>query len=274
MKYIDGIIANPPYGKIGADITMKVIETIDFDEYVNLLPIKDICRSSELVRHVIDAKSVDRGAFKGAVVTTAISCPSKNTVNEYSAKEFLYLKQTKTDSLLYNYVVDNAYREYDRFTQRVDCSLIDLTADHLGQKPVDVGFLVSHRESSHGHLPYSKTSPQYRWNVLHDLSPEELLDIWSARKINARTHAILILLPTKQERDNLANFIYSKDGFRFLSMQFDAMNSDFAQYAEVFPKVDWSRPWTVEEILTDYGYTEDEIKEVMKNLKNYKYLGE
>ena len=37
-----------------------------------------------------------------------------------------------------------------------------------------------------------------------------------------------------------------------------------------FPKVDWTHPWTVEEILADYGYTEDEIKEVMEDLKNFK----
>ena len=37
-----------------------------------------------------------------------------------------------------------------------------------------------------------------------------------------------------------------------------------------FPKVDWSRAWTVEEMLKDYDYTEEEIKKVMEDLKNYK----
>ena len=37
-----------------------------------------------------------------------------------------------------------------------------------------------------------------------------------------------------------------------------------------FPKVDWTRSWTVEEILKDYGYTEDEIKTVMTDLDNFK----
>ena len=39
---------------------------------------------------------------------------------------------------------------------------------------------------------------------------------------------------------------------------------------KILPKVDWTHPWTVEEILKDYGYTEDEIKEVMEDLKNFK----
>ena len=274
MKHFDLIIANPPYGSIGANITTAIIDGLDFDEFVNLLPIKDICRDTDLIRHVIDTESLERGIFEDAAVTTAISTISKDIVNDASANEFLFSKQTKSDSHLYHYTVANALRKYDHFKQCTDCSLADLNTDHLGQKPVDVGFLVSHRESAHGHLPYSKTSPQYRWNVLHNLPPEELITIWSPRMQNEKTHAILILLPTKQERDNLANFIYSEDGFRFLSMQFDAMNSDFAQYWNVFPKVDWTHPWTVEEILADYGYTPDEIKEVMEVLKNYKYMGD
>ena len=271
MKKFDLIIANPPYGNIGAKITAKIVNNVDFDEYVNLLPIKDICRDPELVTHVIDAVSIDRGSFKDATVTTGLSSFSKKVVNKLSPLEFIYLKQTKRDSPLYKYIVANALRKYDRFQQCTDCSLADLSTDYLGQKPVDVGFLVSHRDSANGHIPYSKTSPQYRWNVLHNLPPEELVTIWKTDR-TGRTWGILILLSTKQERDNMANFIYSKDGFRFLSMQLVAMNSDFAQYKHVFPKVDWTKPQTVESILKDYNYTPDEIKEVMEDLKKYRYL--
>ena len=49
------------------------------------------------------------------------------------------------------------------------------------------------------------------------------------------------------------------------------MNIDSWAGAEKYmPKVDWTRSWTVEEILKDYGYTEDEIKTVMEDLKNFK----
>ena len=274
MEHFDLIIANPPYGKIGAEITQQVLEHVDFDEYINLLPIKDICRIPDLANRVISAESIDRGiAFEDAAVTTAISTLSKTKANDLSPDEFLICEQTKDDSPLYKYVAENFLRKYDRFAQRTDCSLDDLKRKHRGEDPADVGFLVSHRESAHGHLPYSKSSPQYRWSVLRDLPPEELVTIWSPRMQNSKTHGILVLLPTKQERDNLADFVYSEDGFRFLSMQFDAMNSDFAQYWNVFPKVDWTHPWTVEEILRDYNYTEDEIEKVMADLNNYK-LGE
>ena len=50
-----------------------------------------------------------------------------------------------------------------------------------------------------------------------------------------------------------------------------AVNCDSAiVLGKVFPKVDWTRAWTVEEILADYGYTETEIAEVIADLENFK----
>ena len=37
-----------------------------------------------------------------------------------------------------------------------------------------------------------------------------------------------------------------------------------------FPKVDWTRSWTVEEILKDYGYTDLEIENIMNDLDNFR----
>ena len=271
--HFDLIIANPPYGKVGADITMQVVENIDYNECVVLEPIKDICRRKDLVKHIIQTEALPIGAFEDAVVTTALSKVSKTEVNNMSTDEFLIKSQTNKNNLLYKYTVDNFLKEYDKFIQFTNCNVHVLKASYLGDLPVNNGFILSHRESAHGHLPYSKTSVQYRWNVLHNITPEEVCTIWSPRMQNDKTNAILVCLPTARERDNLANFLYSKDGFRFLSMQFDAMQSDFAQYWNVFPKVDWTRSWTVQEILKEYSYTDEEIAQVMEELKKYK-LGE
>jgi hypothetical protein len=49
------------------------------------------------------------------------------------------------------------------------------------------------------------------------------------------------------------------------------MNIDsYCHVSKFIPKVDWTRAWTVEEILADYGYTETEIAEVMADLENFK----
>ena len=66
---------------------------------------------------------------------------------------------------------------------------------------------------------------------------------------------------------------YGEKGFKFYCKLFTSMNIDStAPLGKVIPKVDWSRPWTVEEILADYNYTEEEIKEVMNDLVNFKYM--
>lgn len=46
-----------------------------------------------------------------------------------------------------------------------------------------------------------------------------------------------------------------------------------AALKKFLPKVDWARPWTVEEILIEYNYIE-EIKEVMEDLKNFKGMND
>ena len=45
---VDLVISNPPYGKIGAEITKKIIDTIDFKEYINLEPGNDYFFSNNL----------------------------------------------------------------------------------------------------------------------------------------------------------------------------------------------------------------------------------
>lgn len=65
--------------------------------------------------------------------------------------------------------------------------------------------------------------------------------------------------------------MYSDNGFRFMSKLFTSMNVDSYCSADKFlPKVDWTRSWTVEEILAYYGYTQKEIDEVMNDLVNFK----
>ena len=75
---------------------------------------------------------------------------------------------------------------------------------------------------------------------------------------------------TAVEKQNFVKFIYSNNGFKFISKIFTAVNCDGTVKQNMFPKVDWIRSWTVEEILRDYGYTEEEIAEVMADLDNFK----
>lgn len=76
------------------------------------------------------------------------------------------------------------------------------------------------------------------------------------------------------EKKNFTDFVYSVDGFKFISMLFECYNSDYIFPSRVFPHVDWHKSWTVEEILKEYNYSDEEIKAVMNDLHSgkYKYL--
>ena len=83
----------------------------------------------------------------------------------------------------------------------------------------------------------------------------------------------LVIFDSEIEKKNIVDFMYSENGFRFMSKLFTAMNIDgWTASNKYLPKVDWTRSWTVEEILTDYGYTPDEIQAVMDDLNRFKYM--
>ena len=71
------------------------------------------------------------------------------------------------------------------------------------------------------------------------------------------------------QNTNFTNFVYANHAF--ISKLFAAVNVDGSIAINKWaPKVDWTRSWTVEEILADYGYTETEIADVMADLENFK----
>jgi hypothetical protein len=129
----------------------------------------------------------------------------------------------------------------------------------------DTTICICNRDMNHKHLHYSKT-PEYLFNNL-DITLAEYLT-----KINPKRLACSrITFGSILEKLNFAKFIYSNKGFRFIAKVATAVNCDSAiVLGKVFPKVDWTRAWTVEEILADYGYTEAEIAEVMVDLSRFK----
>ena len=119
-------------------------------------------------------------------------------------------------------------------------------------------------------MPYTKDSKSYKWNVLKTIDTE-----WFENNcINTQgiSNGALLTFNSAIEKDNFTAWFYSRDGFRFISKVFTAINVDSGVYSlyRILPKVEWTRSWTVEEILRDYSYTEEEITEVMNDLVNFR----
>ena len=264
----DLIIANPPYGKIGANITKTVIDTIKFDEYVNLLPANDYIRndSKDLFRYVdLDSMVAINKGFSDATVTTHAARITTKPRRYLSWEEFQI--ENFIDDSLTNYFYENMRRDHYAIDAGRRPQFASLTVEDNTNT-----ILLGIRDMNHGHLSYSKTCDTYLWNALKQVDLAKLKsNIGKTGSANTQASHYFITFATTVEKDNFAAFMYSDTGFRFLSKVFVAMNVDSMMATKVFlPKVDWTRSWTVEEILADYGYTQNEIDEVMSDLVNFK----
>ena len=264
-KEFDLVIANPPYGKIGANITKKIIDTVDFKEYINLLPANDYKRndSKDLFNYQSDMISIKDG-FTDAAVTTHLAKIHKSKVNSMTLEEFE--RSQYIDRQLDKYFKENSQRKQDwQIIYKPKLAWFKTCNSRLS-------FYINKRDGSHRHLAYSKDCNAYKWNI-NNCSTDEILNN-SAKSEQALGNAgdfTLVQFKSELEKIKFSSFVYSTNGFNFISKVFTAINADsYVSPDKYLPKVDWTRSWTVEEILADYGYTEDEIKAVMDDLKNYK----
>ena len=264
----DLIIANPPYGNAGgANITKKIIDNVYFEEYVNLLPANDYKRndSKDLFKYAREMESISNG-FNDAVVTTHLCKiakePNNITLDEFEISNYI-------DRSLDKYFTENRSRSH----YAIDNSD---TGYHPESWTVNKTFIIGQRVIASGRLPLGIDNDMYRWNIEKSINNKKLLDNHMPqcyKKMGVtRVTFSAINFNTEIEKDNFVEFIYSRDGFRFISKIFTAVNIDSGTYPldKVFPKVDWTRSWTVEEILKDYGYTDLEIENIMADLDNFK----
>ena len=268
----DLLISNPPYGKIGAEITKKIIDTVDFKEYINLLPANDYKRVNGLWNYQSDMRPGSKpgtSAFSDAAVTTHIARVHKTKVNTMTDDDFTIAQFI--DPQLNKYFKKNYNRSYYAFDE-FDCG----RGDNVLNWTVEKTFVLAGRDINHRAMPKSKTCSSYRWNVLEDMTNKEFVDkhiVSRAVKGNfIEVEFSGINFKSSIEKKNFVKFIYTGNEAKFVQKLFTAINCDGGSFIvhHIFPKVDWTRSWTVEEILKDYDYTEEEIKEVMEDLKNFK----
>jgi hypothetical protein len=209
-------------------------------------------------------ETINKG-FKDAAVTTHL-CEIVTEANDITVEDFEITQYT--DPQLSKYFRVLRTREHYAIDSATQALIFDSGLNN------NTTIIIDHRFIPHKHLAYSKTTDEYKWNVLETLTLKELADK-HAGKVSFRKGTALnkyvITFKSSIEKTNVVNFMYSSSGFRFMSKLATAVNADSSvDINKLFPKVDWTRAWTVEEILADYGYTETEIAEVMSDLENFK----
>ena len=273
MRY-DVIIANPPYGKIGNEITKAVIDNIDYGTFVNLLPANDYRRwhkEDKLYQYVdINSMRSVQDGFKDAVVTPLLCKINKDRALYISEEEFEI--ETYSDRSLTKYFYETRNRFHYVFENPDG-------GRHPDTWITGRTFIMCNRNISDGHLSYTKNSAPYKWNVEKSIDWKYLVEkhntTRAAKKGIYEMNFFGITFNTNNEFENFTNFIYSSDGFRFMSKVLLAMHSDgYVLFNKFMPKVDWTRPQTVQTILNGYGYTPSEIEEVVADLANFKGMEE
>ena len=263
----NGVIANPPYGKIGAQITEKIKDKVNYEQYINLLPANDYKRVPELYQYTFNMVPFAAGSnFADAYITTHLAEVSKTKVNTMSEIDFVLSQFIDTSLTKYFYETAKV-RQYKAFDQAKRAQFSQVK----DKTPTTIA-LIGIRDIKSEHLTYSKTGNGYRWNVLEDITVQDLINqVGKTGSKNKQSSHYWIEFDTASEKRNFVNFIYSSNGFRFISKVFKATNVDsMIALGYILPKVDWTQSWTVEEILADYGYTEAEIAKVMADLENFK----
>lgn len=268
-KDFDIVISNPPYGKVGREVTHNIIENIDYKSFINLLPANDYARDKDLYKYV-DIKSMKpvNNGFKDAVVTTHMALINKKPCLYISKEEFEI--ENYIDDSLTKYFYENVNREH----YAIDKAFYPyLNNDIVKTFNNDTMLTIWQRDVANTHLPYKKSANSYKWNVEKSIDSTYFIQHCFATSTQQSIGAFCIF-NTSIEKDNIVRFLYSINGFKFMSKVFTAMNCDsgIVKLSKFMPKVDWTREWTVEEILADYGYSEKEIKEVMDDLDNFKYM--
>lgn len=248
-KKFDLIIANPPYGKIGADITKFIVDNFEFEQYLNLLPANDYTRTKELINHVnLDSLEMIKGGFDDASVNTHIA--------EITKKRKAITKEAFT---LFTYD-ENLQRCYETFANREHYAIDKLV---LIPKPETVAdccyekdFMITARTVQNG-VHTKKNSWDIRWNILKDCHLNDL----PIEKTNNTYQVGFLRFQTSEERDNFCKWWYEG---KLANMLIKGLNKTGGNCKPALPKVDWTRPWTDEQILKDCGYTDEEIEELLK----------
>ena len=265
IKNIDLIISNPAYGAIGADITYKV-KDINYKEFINLLPANDYKRNSDknLFNFQSDMVAINDG-FEDAAVTTHLAKIHKTKVNDMTLDEFE--RSQYVDRSLAKYFEENSKRSHYAIENDSFCS-------NCKKYSNEFTVILGWRDVNHKAMPKSKDSTTYKWNVEKSIDADYVFNNHEKVTNGKRTGRVSfagITFNTTTEKDNFVEFFYSESGRYFMSKLWSSMNVDGGLFIEKwFPKVDWTRAWTVEEILTNYGYTTEEIAEVMNDLSRFK----
>ena len=242
MKF-DLVISNPPYGKIGSQITKKIIDDVDYKDFINLEPGNDYFIDNNY--KYIDTKSkplvLKSGAFEDAAIPTTVS-----KLNKYQ-NDLTYVG----GRLLLNILVDdsNVYNALTKLWLNIEkIGTIDLK---------NYGFRnVLHYDSNifafnsggfdicNGYFAVAKGknwTSSVEYNVFH-------------KDATGTPHAMTI-----RGCDQFKKLIYSELGLRMLKLWFSSSDG-WGFRKGMFANIDYSNCLTWNDVFNELNISEEDQK--------------
>lgn len=257
------IIANPPYDK-GTDITQAILDKVDFDEYLNLLPATNYRLSkTNLQRHVDPAElEVAKGAFEDAAVLPTVGHVHKDEINKMTPLDFRI--ETQTDPTTKKYFYENVRRK-KTCVGMLETQRFAKDSNQTFSKTIFLPMRLA--SGAHADLASLCRGTQ---GLAYKVATDAVKSQADVGKANPQC-GTYVRFATEEEKRNLGEFLFG-DGFKFILWLLNSMRVDVAHKAEHefwLPRVDWKREWTAEELLKDYGYSEDEIRDLKESWKKF-----
>ena len=259
-KKFDYIIANPPYA-MGNELTKTVVENVEFGKYINLMPASKY-KGKELYRYVESIQKVDDNFDDACVGESLTITEMSKTADTFSS--FEELEMCKFDERFKKFYEKNSNMvapfKYI-YIYRQGCKTIKEVQEAISNINKDISFYMIYRTCDHG--VHTNDDAIDRIYNLDKTSDNSVLGV-IRQGYGYGTQGGFIFFNTPIEKDNFTDFWYrnGKDGLMHKLIK--GLNKSSGTIELAIPRVDWSHPWTDEEILKEYGYTEEEIKEILE----------
>ena len=251
-KKFDYIIANPPYA-MGNELTKTVVENVEFGKYINLMPASKY-KGKELYRYVESIDKVDDN-FEDACIGDSLTVATMSKIAD-TFSSFEELEMCKAD---------NKFKKFYRANiNRTTSYKIGLyyTKPEKEEYSQNTDFFVYLRAAANG---VDMSGGAFDWN--NKLKSEEELQSYIIRWYESKGTCVcgqFILFNTSVEKDNFTDYWYRNGTSGLCHKLLKGLNKSSGTITPAIPRVDWSHSWTDEEILKEYGYTEEEIKEILE----------
>lgn len=238
-KHIDIILSNPPY-KMGNEITRAIVDNVDFDVFINLMP----CRCYKAKNLFKDVNYIEPTAegFDDAVVGDSLTIAIlEKDAARYS--NFDELENDKRDSQFQEYYMLNMSCP-KKYPNQLRPKVTD--GDTLNN---DTTFVVGKRVCKDG-VHRTQNTYDYKFNILKTINHTALpidgddFDIW------------IMQFVTKSEKDNFMRFWYKNP---LMNNLIKGLKKTGGSPDVAIPRINWSK--------SDRDYEHATLEDVMNWLR-------